>query len=223
MKLKKPLLDDVRQCMDAHHGAWHLARVPRDWMMTVEDQLKWDKATEIIEQSHPNQPLIEVTKSGAGEQFLEMHRTMLGEFFAMAQARGFVLPKWGESLPADLMYSPKNPVGLTEEYVAKSTTRVEEIINDPDSTADDLGNFLESTQLDTSLGSDIHNQCHKVIAAVEYRDGKLEEYQDAEMDNFSTAHRNVQFWQLHEWLDRFYTRWQETHRDPDDFHAGHIH
>lgn len=206
------------------HGAWHTARLLEVWL-PMDERGEWRAARALYPNVKP------VTAEVSGQQFLEFHRLMLRHFkwlVANTPNHNHVLQPWSE-LPAWLKESPENPGGFTDVYLAAWKERVDSLIHDPNSTADQLGHFLESTKLDSSLGSNMHNLCHAEIAAYEYRGPSG--YEGAEMDDFATAHYNAHFWNLHGWLDGLYAQWQSHHgqlvdqspMDPGGIHGpGHV-
>jgi hypothetical protein len=138
----------------------------------------------------------------------------------------FVLQPW-TGVPDWLMATPRNPGGFSEDYLRAQTLRTRYLIYN--GTADELGNFLESTHLDHTFGSNLHNLCHGAVAAHEASRGFG--YEGAEMDDFSKAHFNEHFWNFHAWLDNIYAEWQlcrgeqvdQSPRDPRLDHGGTNH
>lgn len=223
MRLHPNLIDALRQHMP-WHGDWHTARLPRHWLPVV-DRPGWD----VARGHYPN--LKYVTEAGSGAEFLTFHREMIRHFKWIVENtlnHNYNYVPWSD-LPDFLKSGPNSPGGLAESYLSEWRRRVDLMIQDPQSTVDQLGNFLESTKLDASWGSNIHNLCHGIIAGIEYRGPSG--YEGAEMDDFDTAHFNHFFWELHGWLDDIYARWQVTHgesvdqspMDPSGGHGGHGH
>ena len=192
-----------------NHGAWHTARLLERWIRH-DDLQDWQEARHL----YPDVKF--VTEEGSGRQFLDFHRLMLRHFMWLVEhtpGHEYVFVPWAD-LPAWLKAAPENLGGFTSEYLYAQKTVTDSLVIGPTTTADQLGSFLESTKLNNSFGSNIHNLCHAAIAAYEYR-GALG-YEGAEMDDFATAHYNGHFWNLHGWLDDIYARWQSVHGEPVD-------
>ena len=95
-------------------------------------------------------------------------------------------------IPEWLRQARTTPRGFSADYLTRVSQGTAELVDDPMSTADQLGCFLESTQLYHSPpGLNFHNICHELIATYEYNVGSG--YEGAEMDSFDTAHYNDQF------------------------------
>ena len=209
MKLPTALLGAVRNTM-GNHGDWHLARRPRRWI-PVEDRPKWSQARE-----HYLNPKF-VTEKGSGREFLEFHRMMVRHFRWLIEntpGHNYVFIPWTD-VPDWLRAGPDNPRGFSDEYLAEQNTKTSNLINNNSaSTADQLGSFLESTDVYDSSGLNFHNHSHGLIAGYEYKAGSG--YEGAEMDDFATAHYNEHFWNLHGLLDETYASWQRAHGETPD-------
>jgi hypothetical protein len=190
MRLPDPLYAKVKR-LCAHHARWHDARLPANAPSR-------GPGTEF-----PG--LMALDEPGSGEQFLEYHRGMLTAFFeavASGSDARWALDRW-ERFPSWLAdYFAWAEPGFLRGALA----RTEEIIRT--GTADDLGNFLESTLVSEDPFRGIHNLAHAHIAAYEeHRFGADHPFlRDAGMGSPETSPHNEHFWSLHAWIDGLYSR-----------------
>ncbi|MBL8963902.1 MAG: tyrosinase family protein [Phycisphaerae bacterium] len=215
MKLPQTLYDAVRAHM-GDHGDWHQARYRERWL-PVDERAEWRAARARF----PTLKFLD--EPGAGEQFLTFHREMIRNFkwlIANTPGHGYTLEAWTR-VPSDLE-SWFRPMTLARSYA-----RILELI--VHGTADQLGSFIERTELDTSEGSNLHNLLHGLIDAKEARDHPGHpSLIEAGMADLSVAHYNEHFWSLHAWIDDLYAMWQRAHGqipdqsalEPDHSHGG---
>jgi hypothetical protein len=200
MLLPQPLFEAIRHHM-GDHGDWHIARYRKLWL-PLDERAAWQRARD----KYPD--LFYLDERGAGEQFLDFHRMMIRHYkwiLANTQNHGKTWYVWPR-VPA--IYMQRLPSHIKTHALA----RIEAIINDPASTADQLGAFIERTKLDTSPGSDLHTALHGVINNVESEQFPSHpDLYSASMADLSHAHYNEHFWILHGWIDNIYARWQAAH------------
>ena len=216
MRLPPVLVDALQEHM-GDHGMWHMARWPEQWFSEV-DRTQWREAKDHFNKPPISEPPIPVTEVGSGRQFLEFHRMMLRHFkwiLLNTPGHNHELRPW-TAVPDWLKADPAEWRGFSTRYLDRFSTRVLFLIEDPDSTDEMLGGFLESNELDTSKGRNFHNLCHGFVAAFETRQNTPGNLVGAEMDDFATAHYNEHFWNLHAWLDNLYGQWQEKHHEVVD-------
>jgi hypothetical protein len=190
MRIPEALYRAVKP-LAAAHERWHAARLP-------ENAALRGPATE-----YPS--LRALDEAGSGAQFLEYHREMLVEFLALAAREtraGFALDRWERFPPwlADI-FAWSHP-----GFLPAALLRAEEIVRS--GTADDLGNFLESTLVSADPYRGLHDLAHQNIAVYEeHRFGRAHPFlRDAEMDSAASSPHNEHFWSLHAWIDGLYSR-----------------
>lgn len=206
MRLPDILIARLAEHMPTH-GEWHTARMLRVWIPYAA-RPRWDAARGF----YPD--VLFVTQAGSGRQFLEFHRLMLRHFKWIVdntEGHNYLFEPW-DGVPTSLREGPANPGGFTQAYLDAQRAGVDKLIAPGAADLDTLGSFLESTRLDNSFGSNVHNLCHAAIASYEYGVGTG--FEGAEMDDFATAHFNRQFWNLHGWLDNIYADWQRSNGEP---------
>jgi len=198
----------------AHHAPWHIARFPDNTALRGPGT------------NFPD--LKALNEVGSGEQFLRFHRIMVRVF------------KWVLQNTPGPRYQyapwPKFPLWLSNEFdVARPSflldayAEVQRLITN--GTADELGNCIEATELDTRPVANIHNLAHGTIHRYEVRHfgENNPRLRDAGMNSFSTAPHNEHFWGLHGWIDERFADWQRNHGEVVDQsplppqHSGHEH
>lgn len=190
MRLPDPLYTKVKRFCGRHAG-WHDARLPGN-------ASRRGPGTEFPGLRALDEP-------GSGEQFLDYHRGMLTDFCeaaASGSSSRWALDRW-EHFPSWLAdyFAWAQPGFLRGAF-----DRAEEIVRG--GTADDLGNFLESTLVSEDPFRGIHNLAHTHIAAYEeHRFGADHPFlRDASMGSPETSPHNEHFWSLHAWIDGLYSR-----------------
>lgn len=198
MKLADNAYNSIKPHM-ASHAQWHVARIPKR-LVPVNERAAWSAARAAFP------TMVPWDQRGAGEQFLKFHREMLNHFNQMFPPKSAVAAActpW-TTLPEKLRDC------FSKEYWVAFDAKVEQLIEC--GTLDELGNFLEATDLDTSLGSGVHNLAHGFIAYLEANEHPTHpRLVDAGMDSPFTAHHNELFWRLHGWIDGFYEEWERRH------------
>ncbi len=189
MRLPEPLYRAVKAQFGSH-ARWHEARRPG------EPSLR-GPGTEF-----PS--LLALDQEGSGEQFLAYHRQMLDRFLDIAAHEprsGFALDRWERFPPwlADI-FAWSHP-GFLPGALVRGTQIVRS------GTADDLGNFLESTLVCAEPYRGLHDLAHADIALYEaQRFGATHPgLHDAAMDSPATSPHNEHFWSLHAWIDGLYS------------------
>lgn len=218
MILPEALVGAIRHHM-ATHGDWHIARHRERWL-PMDEREDWRRARA----AYPDIKYLD--EAGAGEEFLEFHRMMIRHYkWILLNTPGHNV-KWYVWPRVPAIYMQRLPAHARTSALAG----IERIIQDPASTAEDLGAFIERTRLVTTPGSDVHNLLHGVIGNIEN-----EMYPNhpqrfaASMADLSVAHYNENFWILHGWIDDIYARWQTAHsiavdQSPlDPALGGHLH
>jgi hypothetical protein len=199
MRLPDHIYQAVREPF-AHHATWHIARIDP-------------------EGHGPGSPFPELRgldEPGCGEQFLRFHRDMVRVFKWVVEntpGPAFAYEPW-----------PRLPSWLEEEFasqqsgfpLAEAYDELGRLIKA--GSADDLGNFIEATELSDHPARNVHNLSHGLIHVYEVRtlgaeDPRLE---DAGMDGFPTAPHNEHFWGLHGWIDNLFADWQVQHGETVD-------
>jgi len=190
MRLPDPLYAAVKR-FSASHARWHDARLPAN-------SAKRGRGTEFPDLRALDEP-------GSGEQFLEYHRRLLAAFLDVAAREAgprYSLDRW-ERFPSWLEdFFAWAQAG----FLPAALTRAEAILRT--GTADDLGNFLESTLVSDDPFRGLHNFAHANIAAYEeHRFGADHPFlRDAAMSSPETSPHNEHFWSLHAWIDGLYSR-----------------
>ena len=188
MRLPDPLYAAVKR-FSARHLRWHDARLPANAVLR-------GPGTEFPD-------LRAIDEPGSGEQFLVYHREMLGAFLEAARDTGarFALDRW-ERFPSWLadFFAWSQP-----GYLPGALVRAAQIVRS--GTADDLGNFLESTLVCDDPFRGLHNFAHANVAAYEeHRFGAGHPFlRDAAMNVPETSPHNEHFWSLHAWIDGLYS------------------
>ena len=189
MRLPDPLYGAVRSIF-ASHGRWHAARLPGN-------AAQRGPGTEFPALRALDEP-------GSGEQFLDYHREMLRAFTAVAARHpeaSYELDRW-KRFPSWLadFFAWSQP-----GFLPGALARAAEIVRS--GTADDLGNFLESTLVSSDPFRGLHNIAHANIAAYEeHRFGAAHPaLGDAAMDSSASSPHNEHFWSLHAWIDDLYS------------------
>jgi len=175
--------------LSLRHVRWHTARQPR------RADLR-GPGTEFPE-------LLPTNRRGCGKQFLEFHREMIVEFRKILAAHpesGGAGDRWTE-IPVWLVdfFAWAQP-GFLDGALARTEALVRQ------GTADELGNFLESTLAAAEPFRGLHGLAHANIAKYEEqrfgRDHPL--LRGAAMDRDETSPHNEHFWGLHGWIDDRY-------------------
>jgi hypothetical protein len=189
MRLPEPLYRAVKP-LSAPHERWHAARLPGNSSLR-------GRGTEFPSLRGLHEP-------GSGEQFLAYHREMLQRFFEIAASEprsGFALDRW-ERFPSWLadIFAWSHP-----RFLPGALLRASEIAGS--GSADDLGNFIESTLVSADPYRGLHNVAHANIALYEaHRFGAAHPLlEDAAMDSPATSPHNEHFWSLHAWIDGLYS------------------
>jgi len=200
MRLPDALYNAVKPLF-VSHARWHAARDPR------REGLR-GPGTEFPD-------VLGLNEAGSGEQFLSYHREMLRTFTGVAFRHpdtGFVYRPW-----------PKLPNWLGDffawaqpGFLDGALTRARDIVRR--GTADELGNFLESTLVTSDPFRGIHNIAHGNIAAYEeHRFGTDHPgLRDARMDSSVSSPHNEHFWGLHGWIDEMYVDLQRRRGEAMD-------
>jgi hypothetical protein len=197
MRLPDPLSRAVR-VLSPLHARWHLARHPQ------RADLR-GPGTEFPD-------LLPTDRRGSGKQFLEFHREMIMSFrkiLAAHPSTGFAGNAWTE-IPLWLVdfFSWAQP-GFLDGALVRTETLVGE------GTADDLGNFLESTLVTSEPFRGFHGLAHANIAGYEeQRFGRDHPFlRGAAMDRAETSPHNEHFWGLHGWIDDRYAELERRRND----------
>jgi len=174
----------------ASHVRWHEARRPGETSLR-------GPGTEF-----PS--LLALDQAGSGEQFLVYHREMLERFLDVAASEAgsrFTLDRW-ERFPAWLadVFAWSHP-----GFLPGALVRAAQIVQS--GTADDLGNFLESTLVSADPYRGFHDLAHAAIALYETQryGADYPGLQDAAMNSPATSPHNEHFWSLHAWIDALYS------------------
>jgi len=197
MRLPDPLSGAVT-ALSLLHARWHAARQPG------RADLR-GPGTEFPD-------LLPTDRRGSGKQFLEFHREMIlgfREILAAHPAAGFTGNAWTD-IPLWLVdfFAWAQP-GFLDGALARTRALVGE------GTADDLGNFLESTLVTSEPFRGFHGLAHANIAAYEeQRFGRDHpSLRGASMDRAETSPHNEHFWGLHGWIDDRYSELQRRRKD----------
>lgn len=185
----------------AHHAPWHVARRPGNEAMRGPGT------------AFPT--LLGLLDVGSGEQFLRFHRDMVRVFkWVLANTPGpaYTYTPWPELPPfvADL-FEANDPGFLAGVY-----SRTIELV--AQSTAEQLGAFIEATLTSTEPRRGLHDSTHGAVD--QYEVGQFGAgaagLKDARMNAFGTAPHNEHFWGLHGWIDERFADWQRAHGEAVD-------
>ena len=192
MRLPDPLYGAVKPLF-VSHARWHAARDPSNGVLR-------GPGTEF-----PS--LLGLDQRGSGAQFLTYHREMIRTFVGVAArhpAAGFSYQPWTK-IPVWLVdFFAWSQPGFLDGALAGARDIVRR------GTADELGNFLESTLVTNDPFRGVHNIAHGNIAAYEeHRFGADHPgLRDAGMDSSASSPHNEHFWGLHGWIDEMYAELQ---------------
>ncbi|MFC5470168.1 hypothetical protein ACFPPD_15785 [Cohnella suwonensis] len=121
---------------------------------------------------------------GYGQEFLRFHRDFIGRAMAWYNQNG------NDPRLVEAWASVPEPIRQSRCYNQDAEARV---LFQPESfaTADELGRFIESS----SLHACIHQEAAKVFG-------------DPEINDFDTAPRHTEFYNIHHMVDRWYRNWE---------------
>jgi hypothetical protein len=186
-----------------HHASWHVARDPRF------------PGHAAARRALPGLRLIH--EPGAGEEFLRFHRVMVRHFkWIITGTRGpaYEYEPW-RRLPGWLEAQFRTVSGLPAGYVGRMYEEIERLV--VEGTADDLGNFIEATEVRRRRFDNVHNMSHGLISAYEEREHAGDpRLLGAAMGDPGEAAYNEFFWRLHGWIDDTFARGQRAHGEEVD-------
>lgn len=184
----------------AHHGPWHVARQPENGRLRGPGNAFPD--------------LKSLDDAGSGEQFLRFHRDMVRMFkWFVENTPGppFAFEPW-DRLPSWL----EEEFGTVPWPLSETYDDIDRLVKE--GSADDLGNFIEPTNLDSRVGSGVHDSAHGFTHRYEVRTMGADNAAlvDAGMNSFFTAPHNEHFWGLHGWIDSVFAEWQAQNGEDVD-------
>ena len=207
MRLPDPLYRLTRDTF-VHHAPWHFARMRAEWLEPAE-RAAWQRARAAF-------PAVRyVDQPGAGEEFLRFHREMIRVFIWLIVATpeaGMEYRPWIQ-LPGWLVQAFAK-TGGGPQFLSGALAGVEGLIMT--GTADQLGSFIEPTDVARLRFDGIHNATHDVVAQVEATTVEPDLVAGAGMGATSTAPNNAHFWALHGWIDERFADWQRRHGEAVD-------
>ncbi len=198
MRLPENLYESVKQAFD-FHNAWHFSRNRKEWI-PQDLHRAWEEARAIF----PDLKYLD--EEGCGEEFLQFHRHMVKIFKWLVDntdGHDFTYTPWSE-IPDFVETVFINVFRTPDDYVASAQSTIDSLVTN--GSLDDLGNFIEATNLGSGSNSaNIHNLGHGAVATFESQDFPDDETQnDASMGFSFTAHHNEHFWGLHGWIDEIF-------------------
>ncbi|HEY6393576.1 MAG TPA: tyrosinase family protein [Bryobacteraceae bacterium] len=181
----------------AHHGCWH--------------EMRTGKFPEsVVQRCFPG--LIQESKPGSGQQFLEFHRHMIRHFkWIVLDARepNYEYRPWSGLPPWVVSYLDIN---FHPGYLELQLCNIERAVKER--TLDELGMIIEGT-ISHIQPNGVHGQVHEAVSWWETQI-RGQPDPDADMGKQHTAVFNDHFWRFHGWIDRFYARWQQLRGEPVD-------
>jgi len=200
MRLPPPLPVRVREACRLH-AVWHFARLREAWVPAVHRPL-WQRARACYPDLHfLDQP-------GAGEELLRYHRSLIRAFEWLADAHpeaGVVYAPWPR-LPEWLTRAFARDNGHGPGFLPGADERIRQLIEE--GTADQLGQFLEPSDVARSRFDGLLGGAHGLIATFEAMTLDPTLVAGAELAGTSTAPSNAAFWGLLGWVDESYADWQ---------------
>lgn len=192
-----------------HHPVWHLARLRESWLPSVHRPL-WQRARATF-------PMLRyLDQPGAGEEYLRYHRALIRAFEWLADANpaaGVVYAPWPR-LPEWLTRAFSRDDGHGPGFLEGADDRIRQLLEE--GTADQIGQFLEPTDVARAPFDGVVGAAYQLVARVEALTLDPTLVAGAELTALSTAPNNAAFWGLHGWVDEQYAAWQRRHGEPVD-------
>lgn len=191
------------------HPVWHLARLRERWLPAVHRPL-WQRARDTFP------ALRYLDQPGAGEEYLRYHRALIRAFEWLADANpaaGVVYAPWPR-LPEWLTRSFSRDDGHGPGFLEGADDRIRQLVEE--GTADQLGQFLEPTEVARAPFDGLAGAAYHLLARVESLTLDPTLVAGAELSAMSMAPNNAAFWGLHGWLDEHYAAWQRRHGEVVD-------